>query len=76
MVNLVGVWGSAELYQNNDPSKKYYLKGRDDRLSIASYKTNNEHSLIVKTLDNIRDKSVFVFYLNYNIRVDGSNFMF
>ncbi len=74
MVNLVGVWGSAELYWNNDPSKKYYLKGRDDRLSITSYKSDNEHRLIVKTLENIRDGSGFVFYLNYNIRVDNSNF--
>ena len=74
MVNLVGVWGSAELYWENDPSKKYYLKGRDDRLSITSYRSEFEHNLVVKTLDNIRDGNGFVFYLTYNIRIDGSNF--
>ena len=36
MVNLRGIGGKAEIHWASDEDNKYYLKGRDDRLSITS----------------------------------------
>ena len=72
MVNLVGVFGSAKLHWEGD-DEAYYLKGRDDRLSITSSKSGLPHKLIVETTDNIKSGNGFIFYLNYNIRIDNAN---
>ena len=72
MVNLVGVFGSAKLHWEGDDNI-YYLKGRDDRLSITSSKSERPHKLVIETQENIKAGNGFIFYLNYNIRVDNAN---
>ena len=74
MVNLICIGGSAEIHWNSQPKNKYYLKGRDDRLSITSEKGNKEHKLVVTATDNIEDGKGFIFIVEYNIRMDISNF--
>ena len=74
MVYLRGIAGSAEIHWSNSPNNKYYLKGRDDRLSISSEKSGEEHKLLITATSNILDGNGFVFYVNYNIRMDYLNF--
>ena len=74
MVNLICIGGSAELYWDFAPEKKYYLKGRDDRLSITSDKAGKIQKLLIKGTSEIIDKTGFVFYVNYNIRKNEHNF--
>jgi hypothetical protein len=49
MVNLVCIGGSAELFWDFDPENKYYLKGRDDRLSITSDVSGKDQKLLIKS---------------------------
>ena len=74
MVNLRGIGGSAEIYWENDPKHKYYLKGRDDRLSITSDKSGSGHKLLITATSNIQDGHGFVFYVTFSIRIDEANF--
>lgn len=74
MVNIICVGGSGVIYWKDEEDKIYYLKGRDDRISITSSKSNNEHKLIFKGLDNIAVSEPFVVIVEYNIRGDYSNF--
>ena len=72
MVNLVGVYGNAKLHWDGD-ERMYYLKGRDDRLSITSSKSALPHKLIIETSTTDANNDGFIFYLNYNIRIDNAN---
>jgi len=74
MVNLRGIGGSAEINWEDYPNHKYYLKGRDDRLSISSYKSDPKHKLLITATSNIKDGNGFVFYTTYGIRPDDINF--
>ena len=76
MVNLRGIGGSAEIHWEGYPNHKYYLKGRDDRLSISSYKSDPKHKLLITATSNIRDGNGFVFYTKYNLRMEEANFDF
>ena len=74
MVNIRGMGGSAEIYWNSNSTQKYNLKGRDDRLSIASEKPDKVHQLVINATSNIKDGAGFVFYIYYNFRVNNINF--
>jgi hypothetical protein len=74
MVNLRGLGGSAEIYWENDPKNKYYLKGRDDRLAITSDKSQIGHKLLITATSNIQDGHGFVFYVTFSLRIDEANF--
>ena len=74
MVNIRGIGGSAEIFWNTTKINKYYLKGRDDRLSITSEKSGKDHQLIINSTSNIQHGAGFVFYVTYGIRVDDINF--
>ena len=74
MVNLVCIGGSAELFWDFDTENKYYLKGRDDRLSITSDVSGKDQKLLIKSTSEIKDGIGFVFYTGYNIRQDKYNF--
>ena len=69
MINIICVGGSGILYWNDSKDKQYYLKGRDDRISITSTKSNNAHQLTIIGYDDD-----FVVIVEYNIRADLSNF--
>ncbi len=71
MVNLVGIFGGAKLHWEGDDNV-YYLKGRDDRLSITSSRSERPHNLIIE-INIPSGENGFLFYLNYNIRVDNAN---
>jgi hypothetical protein len=72
MVNIICVGGSGEVYW--DDNNKYYLKGRDDRLSITSLRSENEHELTIKGTGALQKANGFVFIVEYNIREDLANF--
>ena len=74
MVNLRGIGGSAEIYWENDPNHKYYLKGRDDRLAITSDRSQKGHKLLITATSNIQDGHGFIFYVTFGIRIDEANF--
>jgi len=70
MVNIKAIYGSVQIFWDNNPDNKYYLKGRDDRLSITSEKSGKQHKLNM-THDN---NDFFIFYIDYDIRKDNFNF--
>ena len=74
MVNIRGIGGEAEIYWKSNPNNKYYLKGRDDRLSITTPKKYYEHELIISSNSTIEEGIGFIFYVNYDIRSENSNF--
>ena len=74
MANIRGIGGEAELYWESNPDNKYYLKGRDDRISITSEKSWTEHKLIINSNGKISDLIGFIFYVNYDVRNDTFNF--
>ena len=74
MVNIICVGGSGVIYWQEDPNRQYYLKGRDDRISITSSKSYQKHKLIFKGFDNQVTSDPFVVIVEYNIRGDYSNF--
>lgn len=47
MVNINGIYGRAQIYWENNPENKYYLRGRDDRLSITSETKKESHRLYI-----------------------------
>ena len=73
-VNLKGIGGSAEIYWEDFQNHKYYLKGRDDRLSISSYKSDPKHKLLINATGNIKDGNGFIFYTTYGLRLEDINF--
>ena len=74
MVNIRGISGSAEIYWNTTKNNTYYLKGRDDRLSITSDKPGNYHQLIINATSTIYNDAGFIFYLTYGFRAEEANF--
>ena len=63
MVNLICVGGSAEIFWDNNPENKYYLKGRDDRLSITSEKSGKDHKLRIIGNNNKNENDlVFIYF--------------
>jgi hypothetical protein len=74
MINIRGIGGEAEIYWKSNPNNKYYLKGRDDRLSITSPKKYYEHELVISSNSTIEEGIGFIFYVNYDIRSENSNF--
>ena len=72
LVNIRCVGGSGEIYWDNNKNKKYYLKGRDDRLIITSSRSNKEHKLKMKSTGTWDFD--FVVIVKYNIRNNEANF--
>ena len=72
MANIVGIFGKAEISWEGD-DYKYFLKGRDDRLSITSTKKGMNHKLVIKTEEQVEDEYGFIFLLSYHIRNENSN---
>ena len=72
LVNIICIGGSGEIYWDNKENNKYYLRGRDDRLSITSSKSNKEeHKLKIRATS---EPDNFVLIVKYNIRKDDANF--
>ena len=73
MVNIICVGGAGEIYWN-DKTNKYYLKGRDDRLSLTSLEKEESHTLKIKATGELFSSIGIVFIIEYNIRTLESNF--
>ena len=71
LVNIKCIGGTGNIYWDNKKDELYYLKGRDDRLTITSSKSNKEHKLKIKSIE---DYSNFVVIIKYNIRNNEVNF--
>ena len=68
MVYLTSIEGKAEIYWEKEPNETYYLRGREDKLSIASI---DESNLVIKNLNHNKQNngtSVFVFYISYTVK--------
>ena len=74
MVNLRCIGGKAEIYWASDENNKYYLRGRDDRLSITSKLFDTENKLVIATPNPSSHDKGFFFYVNYDSRSDQRNF--
>ena len=72
MVNLRSIMGSAEIHWVNDKNHTYYLKGRDDRLSVTNDKNGSNNKLLIKGTSN-QDGIGFVFNANYIIKTKMIN---
>ena len=73
MVNIISLGGEGEINWGFDTGNKYKLKGRDDRLSITSNESSNDHKLHVRSIGD-SNTSPFVFVVEYNIRNNHVNF--
>ena len=73
MVSLRSIMGSAEIHWANDKNNTYYLKGRDDRLSVTNDKRGSNNKLLIKGTSNIQDEIGFVFYANYIFKSSTNN---
>ena len=73
MVSLRSIMGSAEIHWANDKNHTYYLKGRDDRLSLTNDKLGSNNKLLIKGTSNIQDEIGFVFYASYIIKSNINN---
>ena len=73
MINIRSVAGSGELYWESNPENKYYLAGKDDRLSITSEKSNKEHTLKFIAKSQLNEGIGFIFYLGSVAREDNFN---
>ena len=73
MVNLRSIMGSAEIHWDYNKSSNYYLKGRDDRLSVTNDKLGPNNKLLIKGTSNLQDGIGFVFYANYIIKSKRNN---
>lgn len=67
-INIKGINGKAELFWSSNPSKRYYLRGRNDRLSIISERKEKSDLIVVSESDQ------FIFFIEYNIRSLNYNF--
>ena len=70
-INLMSFSGEAEIFWSNENNNKYYLRGREDRLSFFCKMDNNK--LIInnlKTKNNTKDNEIpgLAFYLNYELK--------
>ena len=74
MVNIRCIDGSSEIYWEYNPEKKYYLGGKDDRLSLTSEKSDKGHILQFKSKSQIKTDFGFIFYLYSEIRMGEFNF--
>ena len=73
MINIRSVAGSAEIYWESNPENKYYLGGKDDRLSITSEKSNKNHILKFIAKSHLEEGIGFIFYLDSEKREDNFN---
>ena len=72
MASLRSIMGTAEIHWDND-TNNYYLKGRDDRLSVTNDLTRSNNKLYFKGTSNIEDGIGFVFIANYIIKSTRGN---
>ena len=85
LINIVSLYGSSKLYLLEEKDVEYYIRGRDDRISLAIPKDGKEANLIVENIKyNTGDDSYLMnteqvempgiaFYLEYYLRSDDLN---
>ena len=86
LINIVSLYGSTKLYFKDDDKVTYFLRGRDDRISLAIPIDNNEENLVIENI-NYKEEDRFepsemgqvempgiAFYLEYYLRPNNINF--
>ena len=74
MVNIICLGGEGQIYWDFDDKNIYNLKGRDNRLSITSNKSMQSHKLHIEGIYDTNSSDIFVFIVEYDIRLDHINF--
>ena len=74
MVNIGCIGGSAEIFWESNPSNKYYIAGKDDKISITSEKSGKSHVLNIVPKTTFDDGLGFIFYVDSDIRANDFNF--
>ena len=86
LINIVSLYGSTKLYFKDDDKVTYFLRGRDDRISLAIPSDSNEENLVIENInykeedryeqneDNKVEMPGIAFYLEYYLRPDTVNF--
>ena len=86
LINIVSLYGSIKLHFKDDDKVEYFLRGRDDRISLAIPNDGNEENLIIENPNyNEEDKYIpgeeiktempgIAFYLEYFLRPENLNF--
>ena len=72
MVDIVAIYGQAEISWRNEPNKIFNLNGNGDKISLCSGKDRNQ-LIIIKKKDNYNNlitlqDAGFVFYMKYHLR--------
>ena len=74
MVNIICVGGRGVFFWESDTNHKYTLKGREDRLSITTTKSFQNHKLKINSDGQLGNLTGVLFIVEYNIINDVSNF--
>ena len=83
MVDIVAIYGQAEIYWENAPDKIINLNGNGGKISLCSgkeltKKNNYINKLIIKNKiennNNSEEEAGFVFYVKYHLRDPNINF--
>ena len=85
LINIVSLYGSLNLYFEDDNKVKYSLRGRDDRISLVIPDDGNNETLVIEntkfneedrytpTPDNQAEMPGIAFYLEYFLRSEKLN---
>ena len=85
LINIVSLYGSSKLYLEEEKNVEYYIRGRDDRISLAIPMDGKEANLIVENRKYNNDRVSLLanteevelpgiaFYLEYSLRSDKVN---
>ena len=74
LINIVSLYGSAEIFWTGDEHNVYYITGSNQRLSISSSGNDTNLSLTIKKKSHPSEGDVFYFYANYITKSSEYNF--
>ena len=78
-INIISLYGEANIYLEKDPNTIYYLRGRDDGLELMLPQSQDSNSLLViKRIKSEREGDNlypgFIFLIEFNKRTTKLNF--
>ena len=80
IVDIVAIYGQAEIFWSNEPDKIFNLNGNGDKITLYSRELIKENKyisqlVIKRKIDNNTKKNTrFVFYIKYHLRDPEINF--
>ena len=70
LINIVSLYGSSKLYLQEENNVEYFIRGRDDRISLAIPRDDKEANLIVENRKYNTDESSILLNTEDDIQVE------